>query len=165
MRSRYTPLLLLAAILVLLDQATKWLVVRNLALGEAIPVIPGFFDLVHVLNRGASFGMLNRGDITWQRWFFIAMTLVAIAVIVYMVRMSKPEERLLRLALGGILGGAVGNLIDRVRQGMVVDFLDFSIGTYHWPAFNVADSAISVGAVLLIVSFYLRGERKPRGQG
>jgi signal peptidase II len=165
MSSRHTPLLILATVLVLLDQAAKWLVVRNMALGEAITVIPGFFDLVYVLNRGASFGMLNRGDITWQRWFFIAMTLVAIAVIAYMVRMSKPEERLLRLALGCILGGAVGNLIDRVRQGMVVDFLDFYVGSYHWPAFNVADSAISVGAVLLIVSFYMRGERKPREQG
>ncbi len=165
MGSRYNPLLLLATALVLLDQATKWLVVRNMALGEAIPVIPGFFDLVYVLNRGASFGMLNNPDITWQRWFFIAMTLVAIGVIAYMVRMSKPEERLLRLALGCILGGAVGNLIDRVRQGMVVDFLDVYFGSYHWPAFNVADSAISVGAVLLIVSFYMRGERKPREQG
>ena len=159
MNSKYAPLWILGPLLVVLDQFTKWLVIQYIQLGEAIPIIPGFFDLVHVLNRGASFGMLNRGDISWQRWFFIGISLCAMGVIVFMTRMSRPDERMLRWALGFIFGGAAGNLVDRVRQGMVVDFLDFYIGPYHWPAFNVADMAISGGAILLILAFYLRSER------
>ena len=159
MNSKYAPLWILGPLLVVLDQFTKWLVIQYIQLGEAIPIIPGFFDLVHVLNRGASFGMLNRGDISWQRWFFIGISLCAMGVIVFMTRMSRLDERMLRWALGFIFGGAAGNLVDRVRQGMVVDFLDFYIGPYHWPAFNVADMAISGGAILLILAFYLRSER------
>lgn len=164
MQARSKRILGLAGAILVLDQLTKILVTQQLPIGGGVEVIPGFFNLVHVLNRGAAFGMLNRGDISWQRWFFLGVSLAAMGVIWFMARMSRPEEKLMHVALGCILGGAVGNFIDRLRSGMVIDFLDFYIGDMHWPAFNVADSAISVGAVLLVVSFYRKGGHKPREQ-
>ncbi len=162
MERRYRIMGSLAGLVVLLDQLTKLAVIMTLELGRVVEVIPGFFNLVHVLNRGAAFGILNRGDISWQRWFFVGVSLLAMTVIGYMAHKSRPEEKLLHGALGLILGGACGNFIDRLHTGMVIDFLDFYVGRFHWPAFNVADSAITVGALLLIVSFYSAEGRRPR---
>lgn len=154
---RYRLVCSLAAIIVVLDQATKWLVEATIPFNETVEVLP-FFDLVHIQNRGAAFGFLNRSDIEWQFWLFFVATILSIGAIFSIVRAVKMPIKggvaLLFVALGSILGGALGNFIDRVRYRAVVDFLDFYIGTWHWPAFNVADIAISVGAFLAIIAVW-----------
>lgn len=152
---RYRLILILAAVLVLLDQATKWLVLRHLAPHEMIPVT-GFFNLVHVYNFGAAFGFLNDPGSTWQRWLFLAVTAVAVIAVLLVARSAEEKERILFLALGCILGGALGNVVDRIRLGAVVDFLDFHYAGWHWPAFNVADMAICAGAGGLALLLLLR---------
>ena len=148
--------LAIALVLVLADQFTKILVIGSFQLGEGIPVT-GFFNLVRVHNAGAAFSFLA-GASGWQRWFFTALGLVAAVVIVWMLK-GHPGQRLFCFALACILGGAVGNVIDRVLYGYVVDFLDFHWAGMHFPAFNVADSAITVGAVCLILDELLRVRR------
>jgi signal peptidase II len=135
-----------AAVIVAADQLTKYLVVRSFVLGESV-AITSFFNMVLVHNPGAAFSFLSDQP-GWQRGFFIAIALAASAWIVYLLR-KHADERPFALALTLVLAGAVGNLIDRVLVGAVVDFLDFHAFGYHWPAFNVADSAITCGAVLL----------------
>lgn len=150
--------LAIALVLVLADQFTKVLVLGSFQLGEGIPVT-GFFNLVRVHNAGAAFSFLA-GASGWQRWFFTALGLVAAVVIVWMLK-GHPGQRLFCFALACVLGGAVGNVIDRVLYGYVVDFLDFHWAGMHFPAFNVADSAISVGAACLILDELLRVRRAP----
>lgn len=152
---------LIAVAIVLLDQVTKLWVQKSLVLYTVRPVIPDFFNLVHVLNRGAAFGFLNRSDIRWQTYFFFAATALAVLIINHLLRMARDSDRLLIVGLGLILGGALGNLIDRVRTGEVVDFLEFYWKSFHWPAFNVADIAIFLGSMALLVAFY-RLRRPPR---
>ncbi|WP_461209559.1 signal peptidase II [Desulfocurvus sp. DL9XJH121] len=161
-RSRFTYPLSLAAIVLVLDQCTKFWVQASLAQYESVEIIPGFFNLVHVLNRGAAFGFLNQDDISWQRPFFVAVALAASFVVIHLIRGGQAREWFSATGLGLILGGALGNLVDRVRLGLVVDFLDFFAGGWHWPAFNVADMGISVGVTLLLISFYItdRGQRR-----
>lgn len=139
----------LAAVILVLDQITKVWAVSALELYRPVEVLP-FFNLTLLHNTGAAFSFLADAG-GWQRWFFAGLTLViGIGIAVWLVRL-RPEERLTRLCLALILGGAIGNLIDRVRLGYVIDFLDFHAAGWHWPAFNIADAAISCGAVLLIV--------------
>ncbi len=164
MRSRFATALGLAGAVLALDQATKVWVQSSIDLWKGVPVVPGFFNLVHVLNKGAAFGLLNDDDLDWQRWFFIAVSVAAVAVVLHLLRTERTRAPFLRVGLGLVLGGALGNLVDRVRTGLVVDFLDFHVGTYHWPAFNVADSAITVGVFALFVSLY-RSRRAPRDNG
>jgi signal peptidase II len=142
-----TRWLALAGVLVALDQLTKHAVLQLLAGVRAIEVTP-FFNLVLVYNPGAAFSFLAQAP-GWQRTLFIVIALAASAWIVHLLRRHW-RETLFSLALALVLGGAVGNLIDRVVHGAVVDFLDFHAAGWHWPAFNVADSAITVGAVLLV---------------
>lgn len=138
----------LSAAVVALDQATKYLVTRNFDLHEAVEILP-FFSLVLVHNTGAAFSVLHDAG-GWQRWGLSALAVaVSIAIMLWLPRLRMPSWRL-ALALALILGGTLGNLCDRLVLGYVIDFLDFYIGTRHWPAFNVADSAITVGALLLI---------------
>jgi signal peptidase II len=145
----------LAALVLLLDQATKLAVVdRLIAYVDVIP-LTGFFNLVHVHNTGAAFSLFADQP-GWQRGFFIGVALIASGVILYLMRKTQ-GRRTFSIALALILGGAIGNVIDRILYGHVIDFLDVYVGTWHWPAFNVADSAISVGAVMLIWD----GMRKP----
>lgn len=144
---------------VFLDQVSKWLVVKFLPLHSSVAVIPGFFNLVHVRNTGAAFSFLAGGYSTWRQIFFVTVSIAGMAVILYIHQGLKGEERWARGSLALIFGGALGNLIDRLRLGEVIDFLDVFVGPYHWPAFNVADSAISIGAVLLLL-FLLRSPRK-----
>ncbi|MBZ0094633.1 MAG: signal peptidase II [Sulfuricella sp.] len=139
--------LALSAAVIVLDQLTKQWVSQSLAFGEVMPVAP-FFNLVLAHNAGAAFSFLA-GAGGWQRGFFIGIAVVAAAVIVHLLRKHR-GEKLFSLALALILGGALGNLIDRILLGHVVDFLDFYVQNYHWPAFNVADMAITGGAGLLI---------------
>ena len=147
----------LAALVVVLDQVTKYVVRSTLGLHESIEVTP-FFNLVFVMNRGAAFSFLATAD-GWQREFFIVIALAASVWIAWLLR-KHATEVLFCLALSLILGGAIGNVIDRVLFGAVVDFLDFHAYGYHWPAFNVADTAISCGAALLVLEA-LTAKRKP----
>ena len=162
MPNKYKYVSILAIILVALDQATKVWVQNSISIYENIPVVQGFFDLVHVLNRGAAFGFLNRADIHWQTYFFIAVSALAVVLIFHLVKTVDREDPFLFTGLGCILGGALGNMIDRIRIGQVIDFLDFHIAGHHWPAFNVADIAISTGALLLLISFYRRKKNASR---
>ncbi len=139
----------IAAVIVIADQITKYVASAELKMYEAIAVMPMFnFTLMH--NEGAAFSFLSDAG-GWQRWFFTAISLIVSIVLVFWIRSLKPEEKFQALAFSFILGGAIGNLIDRVRLGYVVDFIDIYYNAYHWPAFNIADSAITVGVVILIV--------------
>lgn len=140
-----------------LDQLTKYIVMRSLALNQAVETVPGLLDLVYFKNPGAAFGIFNDGGV-WRTVFLIATSLVSLVVIGVLLRQSK--DSLMTFGLSLIAGGAVGNLIDRARFGAVVDFLYFHLGEYYWPAFNVADSAITVGVALAIASYYLAGRRR-----
>ncbi len=157
MLNRYAIISLIAAATAIADQISKALVFTTIPLHTEIPVISGLFSLVHVRNRGAAFGFLNRHDISWQFWLFLAATLIAGCVIITLARNARPKEYAFFTALGLIFGGAVGNLIDRVRYRAVIDFLDFYWGDWHWPAFNVADIAICCGAILAILVSWRRG--------
>ena len=146
----------IALIILLLDQLTKIAVVGAFQLGETLPMT-SFFNLVRVHNAGAAFSFLADAG-GWQRWFFTGLGVVAALVMVYLLRMHAGQT-LFCLALSLLLGGAVGNVIDRVLYSHVIDFLDFYYGTWHFPAFNVADSAITIGAGLLILDELLRVRR------
>ncbi len=156
MKSNYAIASALAAVIVILDQATKYLVQKHIMLYTVVDIVPGFFSLTHTLNKGAAFGFLNRPDTNWQTYFFIGATALAVVMILNLLSKATPGDKLFVWALGLILGGALGNLVDRVRTGEVVDFLDFALGGYHWPAFNVADIAITLGSLGLIISFYTK---------
>jgi signal peptidase II len=147
----------LAALIVILDQLTKYLVRSTFSLHESIEVTP-FFNLVFVFNRGAAFSFLSDAS-GWQRIFFIALALAASLWIVWLLR-KHASQVLFCLALSLILGGAIGNVIDRLVFGAVVDFLDFHLRGSHWPVFNAADSAISCGAALLVWEA-LTAKRRP----
>jgi len=137
-----------AGAVLILDQTTKALVLKHLPLGGSISVIPGFFDLTHVHNPGGAFGFLSGMSSEVRSLLFVAVSVLAVGLILYFYWQTPVRQRLLAIGLALLFGGAVGNLIDRVRFGIVVDFLDFYVGELHWPAFNVADSAITVGVFI-----------------
>ena len=141
------PWLWLAGVLILLDQISKWVVLGSLHPGETRYVTP-FWNWVLTFNPGAAFSFLSDAS-GWQRWFFTLLALGVSGWIVVMLRQHRNEFRL-SLALTLVLGGAVGNVIDRLRFGAVVDFIQWHVAGYYWPAFNVADSAITIGAILLV---------------
>jgi signal peptidase II len=137
----------LAMMVAVIDQASKWVASSHIPLHQT--VIPGFFNIVLVRNRGMAFGLLNRVNPGLSSLFLLALTIAAIGVILFFFWVKK-EHRWVAIGLSLILGGAVGNLIDRVHLGYVIDFLDFHLAGYHWPAFNVADSAVTVGTLWLL---------------
>jgi signal peptidase II len=146
----------IAIIILLLDQVTKITMSRLLVYGQSEVITP-YFNLVMVYNQGAAFSFLaNSGG--WQRWFFSGLAFVVSLAIIWML-WKNASQRLFCWSLSLILGGAVGNLIDRLIYGHVIDFLDFHIGTLHWPAFNVADSAITLGAALFVLDELRRVNR------
>ena len=154
---------LISLVIVLLDQLAKLLVVRSMPLGQNIPIVPGCFDLTFVLNPGAAFSLFA----TLPEWirnpFFILISVgAAVLIVAYRSRYLR-ENRLASVSLALIFGGAIGNLIDRLRYGVVVDFLDAHIYQYHWPIFNVADSSISVGVALLLLEMLLEWRRERKG--
>jgi len=156
---------LIAVAIILLDQATKRVIVGTLRLGQGLPIVPGFFDLVFVLNPGAAFSFLATLPDSVRNPFFITISVTAvILILVYRTRHLQQHE-LASLSLALVLGGAIGNLIDRLRYGMVVDFLLVHVYEYHWPAFNVADSAISVGVTLMVLDMFLEWRREKRKTG
>lgn len=138
-------------LVIVFDQLTKFWVAQSFTLYESLPIIPGFFNLTYLTNTGAAFGILAGNPTWWRQVFFIGVAIIALVVIAIMQRHLKKESLWYEICLAFIAGGAIGNLIDRVRLGSVVDFLDVYVGTHHWPAFNVADSAITVGVTIFLV--------------
>ena len=141
--------LTIATLALLLDQCTKWLALSHLQLGIPQPVLP-FLNWLLLFNPGAAFSFLAQGS-GWQRWFFTLLGLAASAYIVYLLARTQLSKTM-SWALSLILGGALGNVLDRLMFGFVIDFIDCHYGNRHWPAFNIADSAISIGAVLMILA-------------
>ena len=145
---------ILPASIVVADQATKWLVVSRLPLYEDFPVVSGLLSLQHVRNSGAVFGFLSGASIPGKPYLFALMSALALGALAYYARTIPREERLSRLALSLVIGGAIGNLIDRVRFGYVVDFVKMHWQGHVWPNYNVADSAISIGLFLLVLDSF-----------
>ncbi|CAM4335117.1 MAG: signal peptidase II [Paenibacillus macerans] len=147
---------LIALIVFLIDQGTKYLIATGLTIGEQIPVIGNFFLITSHRNRGAAFSILQD-----QRWFFVTVTaVVVVGIIWYLIKIKKQRNKLLPTALSLVLGGAVGNFLDRVVSGEVVDFLQFNFGSYTFPIFNVADSCIVIGVALIILDSLLEMRRE-----
>lgn len=142
----------LSALVIILDQLTKWISVSVLDLYETVPVMP-FFNFTMAHNYGAAFSFLSSAG-GWQRWFFVALAVIVSVALSIWLKKLKPTAKLEAAALALIIGGAVGNVIDRFVHGYVIDFLDLYYGNYHWPAFNIADSAICIGAMLLILDSF-----------
>ncbi len=143
-------LLIVGGLIVLIDQITKIVILKTLVIGEMIPVIPGFFNITHVHNPGGAFGLFAGHSQVIRIFVFLVISTLAAVLILYMYRGIPKTHPMLANALALIFGGAVGNLIDRARMGEVVDFLDCYFKTLHWPAFNIADSAICVGVGIFI---------------
>lgn len=162
--SRYRNFAIVSLIVVALDQATKLHVDYHFDLYESIPVIPGLFSLTYIRNQGAAFGILAESSIRVP--FFISVSLLAMLAILWFLKTRHNSQRLGNLGLSLVFAGALGNLIDRIRLGEVIDFIDVYWRQHHWPAFNVADSAITVGVVLLLLETWSEEKaRKARSGG
>jgi signal peptidase II len=142
----------LSLLAVILDQGSKLVIAGSMQLYQSIPIMP-YFNLTYVHNTGAAFSFLSEAG-GWQRWFFAGLALVISIVIAVWLARLKQHETLLAVALSLVLGGAIGNLIDRLAYGYVIDFLDVYYQTWHWPAFNIADSAITLGVILMLVESF-----------
>jgi signal peptidase II len=154
MKRRFYLIILPALGIIFLDQVSKSLVIRSIPVHGFISVISGFFNLVHVRNRGMAFGLMNRAGSDFSFYFLVAATVIAVVLLCFWFSRLKREEAGLTVGLSLIVGGALGNLIDRLRFHEVIDFLDFYVGPYHWPAFNVADSAITIGAFWVVINMF-----------
>lgn len=141
------------------DRATKLLIEQTVSFSDDIKIIPGFFDIVHSENRGVAFGVFNDAESQWRTILLVALSLIAVVWVAIVLWRSRHMEPLLSAAFGLVLGGAAGNLFDRAVSGRVTDFLLFYIGSYQWPSFNVADSAIVIGCGLLLLD-QLRPKRR-----
>ncbi|MBW2466460.1 MAG: lipoprotein signal peptidase [Deltaproteobacteria bacterium] len=150
----------IAALVVVIDQLSKLWIMTSFTLHEQLTVIPGLFNLVYVTNTGAAFGFLAGDKSGLRQIFFIGVAIVALGVIFYAYGHLKKQGKIFVYSLGLIGGGAIGNLIDRLRFGSVVDFLDFYLGNYHWPAFNAADSAITLGVALFLLGTLLQHKQE-----
>jgi len=147
----YRCLILWSAGILAFDRVTKWLIMKSFYLQESVSIIPGFFDFTYIRNRGAAFGFLAGASSALTAPFFILLSILAAVVIFFYYKKASSRELLTRTSLAWIMGGALGNFIDRLAYGEVVDFLDFHWRQLHWPAFNVADSAITLGVVGLFI--------------
>jgi len=157
--AKYQILLIVSLIVVILDQFTKWLVLVNIPMYSSITIVSHFFNLTHIHNTGGAFGFMANQSELIRQILFHGVSLISLGVIIYFYHQAPEEYPFLLISLSLIFGGAIGNLIDRFRMGEVVDFLDFYIGSYHWPAFNVADSAVSVGVTVLM--YYMIFKKVP----
>ena len=150
---------LLILVLLIVDQITKAIVFQKIAFLSSQSIIPGFFNLTHIHNRGAIFGFFSQSDSQLLHIVLLLATLVALALVVYYFFTTPPSEKLAKISLSLILAGALGNLIDRVFRGYVIDFLDLYIKKWHWPSFNVADSCVTIGAFLLVFIVFFKRRR------
>jgi signal peptidase II len=153
---------LIVAAVIALDRLTKWLVIRHLPEAHQIPVIPGLFQLSHWENTGAAFSMFADSSSPWRTLGLIGFAVAALLVVGFLLWKSGSALNAITLALALIMGGASGNLWDRVAKGTVTDFLDFFIGQHHWPPFNIADSAIVIGSLLLVWKIMVGPQRETR---
>jgi signal peptidase II len=147
--------ILIATLVVVLDRLTKWIIAQNIMPNDSVDVIPGIFRLTHVQNQGAAFGLFSDSPSEWKVAMLILFSVAALAVVSALLWKNGNAMNTTAIALSLVFGGALGNLWDRVASGRVIDFLDFYIGRHHWPAFNIADSAIVVGALLLLSEIFL----------
>jgi signal peptidase II len=161
MTRRYAIVLPVALLVLAADQASKVWVASSMPPWSGRPLVEGFFNLVHVHNKGAVFGILNDPNAVWPKYLFIAAAVLALGLIAYLIKTLEGKGPFLPVILGLILGGALGNLADRIRLGYVIDFLDLYVGENHWPAFNIADVAITLGAFGLLIYLYKQREKKP----
>lgn len=157
MKSRYPLFAAIAAVGIIIDQITKIYIDRSMQLFDSIPVIESFFHITYVRNKGAAFSFLSNAS--WRLPFFIAISIIAAVVILIAFQKLRDDQKLAHVSLAMIFSGAVGNLIDRIRLGEVIDFLDAHWYRHHWPAFNVADSLICVGVFLLAIDMILEEKR------
>lgn len=160
MKLKYLILLTVSALVIGIDQATKLFIDKVMDLHSSITVVQNFFNITYMRNKGAAFSFL--ANFSYRIPFFILVSLVAIVVIISVIYKLRPDQKFAALSLSLILSGALGNLIDRVRLGEVIDFLDAHWYEHHWPAFNVADSAICVGVFLLAIDMYLDEQRQKK---
>ena len=158
MKLKYLILIVVSAVVLVIDQATKLSIDRSMDLHSSITVVENFFNITYLRNKGAAFGVLAQSG--YRLPFFIVVSLVAIAVIVVVFYRLRPDQKFTAFSLALIFSGALGNLIDRVRLGEVIDFLDAHWYSHHWPAFNVADSAICVGVFLLAIDMFFEEKRQ-----
>jgi signal peptidase II len=163
MKRKYWVLLIICGWIIAMDQWTKYVVQQRLALYQRVEVIQGFFDLIHVRNPGGAFGIFGGGKGGLGSLLFVVVSLVAIGSILFLFVKTREDEKTLSLSFSLVLSGALGNLVDRLRFGEVVDFLDFYLHSYHWPAFNVADSAICIGIGLMAFDLFIRDRKKLKG--
>lgn len=167
-KTKTTILLAVSVVSLVVDQWTKYLVISRFQWGESYPLISGLFSLTYVRNKGAAFGLFHRAPEAFRDPFFIIVPVVALVIIFLLFVRLTDKQRWTALALSLILGGAIGNLIDRVRFGYVVDFLDVYWRDYHWPAFNVADSCIVVGVGIMLIQSFTeesRTSQSPKAKG
>lgn len=157
MKKRYTRSFIIAIIVFTLDQISKFLVREYLPLHHSIEVIKGFFNIVHFQNPGIIFGILSQSTTTFTHYLLITVPLLAIILLIFFIHSLKDDDNFLLVAVSLILGGATGNLVDRVIYKKVIDFLDFYWNTYHWPAFNLADTVISIGIILFVIHILVDG--------
>ncbi|NSL51256.1 signal peptidase II [Calidifontibacillus erzurumensis] len=154
----------LAIVIIFIDQWSKWLVVKKMEIGESIPIIDQFFYLTSHRNRGAAWGILQG-----QMWFFYIITIIVIFAVIYYIFKTAKKEPLMGSALGLILGGAIGNFIDRLFRKEVVDFFDFHLNffffTYHYPIFNIADAALVIGVILLMIHTWMDSKKEKKVNG
>ena len=162
MKFKYLILLVVTVLALALDQGTKLFIDRSMDLHSTIPVIDNFFNITYVRNKGAAFSFLANSS--FRLPFFILISLVAIVVIIWVIARLRPDQKLTAVSLAFIFAGAIGNLIDRLRLGEVIDFLDAHWYEHHWPVFNVADICICVGVGLLAIDMFIE-ERRLKKQG
>lgn len=149
-QSYLKPLLIMFTVIIA-DQLTKWWIMAAFDPLETKAIVPGFFNLTYITNTGAAFGMFAGEQTVWRQVFFVGVVALALVALFFAYKQLKDQGWYFVYAIGLIAGGATGNVIDRLRYGAVIDFLDFYVKTYHWPAFNVADSAITVGVGLFLL--------------
>lgn len=158
--------LALAALIFIVDRFTKIMIEKHFSVYDTLTVVPGFFDLVHTKNRGAAFGMFSEGDGFWRSALLIGVSVAVLCFISYMLllpgRGGFPASKLTSIGLALVMGGALGNIYDRIAYGMVTDFLEFYYGSFRFAAFNIADSAITVGAALLIIDMWFSKREQAR---
>ncbi len=160
MRRKYKVFLIVLFWILSVDQWTKYCVQSRLPLHHTVPVVKGFFNLTHVRNPGGAFGVMAGFKGRFGSTLFLLFSFAAIGTILFFFFKTRDDEEILSLAFSLVLAGAIGNLIDRLRFGEVIDFLDFYFSSFHWPAFNIADAAISVGMGLIVLEILLRGGKK-----
>jgi signal peptidase II len=152
MKKPYPLFILIILIIFALDQISKLIINHTIQLHKSFAIIDGFFSIVHVRNRGMVFGIMNKPEVGPGFYILVITTIIAIILLIYWFIKLKEDEWRLRLGLSFILGGAFGNLVDRLRIREVIDFLDFFIGSYHWPAFNISDASLTIGTIWIAIS-------------